>query len=80
MTKPTLSARGLQALLIERIEALPGMAGQVTDVHARGVRWKDAEPGEPNWYVPSGGQREVYRKDVAQVIRQMQMEYDLDSD
>lgn len=79
MSKPSLAASRLQSLLIERIEALPGMAGQVTDVHTRGVRWKDAEPGEPNWYVPSGGMREVYRKDVAQVIRQTQMEFDLDT-
>lgn len=79
-SKPSLSARHLKALLIERIEALPGMAGQVTDVHTGGVRWADAEPGEPNWYVPVGAQREDYRLDVARVIRQTQLEYDLDTD
>lgn len=80
MPKPSLSPRRLQALLIERIEALPGMAGQVTDVHTGGVRWVDADPGEPNWYVPTGPQRDDYRLDVARVIRQTQLEYDLDVD
>ncbi len=80
MPKPSLSPRRLQALLIERIEALPGMAGQVTDVHTGGVRWVDAGPGEPNWYVPTGAQREDYRLDVARVIKQTQLEYDLDVD
>lgn len=31
-------------------------------------------------YVPTGPQREDYRLDVARVIRQTQMEYDLDVD
>jgi len=80
MGKPTRTAKQLKALLIERIEALPGMAGQVTDVHTGGVRWADAGPGEPNWYVPTGVQREDYRLDVARVIRQTQLEFDLDTD
>lgn len=56
------------------------MAGQVTDVNTGGVRWADAGQGEPNWYVPVGAQREDYRLDVARVIRQTQMEFDLDID
>lgn len=79
-SKPTRTARQLREILIERIEALPGMAGQVTDVHTGGVRWADAGPGEPNWYVPVGAQREDYRLDVARVIRQTQMDFDLDTD
>lgn len=80
MFRRSLSPRDLKALLLERIEALPGLAGQVTDVHTHGVRWVDAEPGNPNWYVPFGPQRDDYRLDVARVIRQTQVEYDLDAD
>lgn len=80
MPRKSLSPRALQALLIERIEALPEMAGQRTDVHVHGIRWVDAGPGEPNWYVPVGAQRDDYRLDVARVIRQTQLEYDMDTD
>ncbi|WP_225784708.1 hypothetical protein [Xenophilus sp. Marseille-Q4582] len=80
MAKPTRTARQLKEILIERIEALPGMRGQITDVHTGGVRWVDAEPGNPNWYVPVGVQREDYRLDVARVIKQTQLEFDMDTD
>lgn len=80
MPKPTRTARQLQALLLERIEALPGMAGEVTDVHRAGVRWVDAPPGAPNWTVPAVTDRSAYRSDVARVIAQAQMEFDLDAD
>lgn len=80
MSKSALSARQLQRLLIERIEALPGMAGEVTDVHRGGVRWLDAPPGAPNWTVPSVTDPGTYRSDVARVIAQAQMEFDLDVD
>lgn len=80
MSKPTRSAKQLKEMLLEKIEALPGMNAQVTDVHTGGVRWADAEPGEPNWYVPIGVQREDYRLDIARIIRQMQLQYDLDTD
>lgn len=80
MPKPTRTARQLQALLIERIEALPGMAGEVTDVQRAGVRWVDAPPGAPNWSVPAVTDRSTYRSDVARVIAQAQMEFDLDVD
>lgn len=78
MPKSTLPDRQLQALLIERIEALPGMAGQVTDVHRAGVKWVDGGLDGPNWTVPSLSDRSIYRADVARVIRQMQMEFDLE--
>lgn len=80
MAKPTRTARQLKEILIERIEAIPGMRGQVPDVHTGGVRWADSGPGEPNWYVPAGVQREDYRLDIARIIRQTQMEFDLDTD
>ncbi|MDN4590225.1 hypothetical protein DBA29_17175 [Xenophilus aerolatus] len=80
MAKSTRTARQLREILIERIEALPGMAGQTTDVHTGGVRWVDADPGDPNWYVPRGPQAEDYRLDVARVIQQTRLEFDLDTD
>lgn len=80
MAKRTLTAKELQALLIERIEALPGMSGQITDVHRAGVRWVDAGPDGPNWTVPSVTSRSAYRADVARVIRQAQEEFDLEAD
>lgn len=80
MRRPTRTARQLQAILIERIESLPGMAGEVTDVHRGGVRWVDAPPGAPNWTVPNVTDRGAYRSDVARVIAKAQMEFDLDSD
>lgn len=80
MSKPSLSARQLQALLIERIEALPGMAGQITDVHRAGVRWVDGGSEGPSWTVPVVSDRTVYRADIARVIRQAQLEFDLDAE
>lgn len=80
MSKPTRTANQLQALLIERIEALPDMAGEVTDAHRAGVRWVDGGPGAPNWTVPTVSDRGAYRSDVARVIRQAQFEFDLDTD
>lgn len=80
MPKAARTARQLQTLLIERIEALPGMSGEITDVHRAGVRWVDAPPGAPNWTVPTVTDRGAYRSDVARVIAQTQMEFDLDVD
>lgn len=56
------------------------MTGEVTDVHRAGVRWVDAQPGAPNWTVPAVTDRAAYRSDVARVIAQAQMEFDLDAD
>lgn len=33
MAEPTRTAKQLHQMLIERIEAIPDLAGQVTDVH-----------------------------------------------
>jgi len=78
--KATRTARQLQQILIERIEALLGMAGQVTDVHLGGVRWMDGGEGGPTWTVPILRDRDQHRPDIARVIRQTQMEFDLDED
>lgn len=80
MSRPTRSARQLQQILIYRIEALPGMAGQITDVHLGGVRWMDGGEGGANWTVPILRNRDLHTPAVARVIRQTQMEFDLDED
>ena len=80
MPKPTRTARQLQQILIERIEAIPGMAGQITDVHQGGVRWMSASEGGANWTVPILRNRDLHSPAVARVIRQTQMEFDLDTD
>lgn len=80
MAKPTRTARQLRQILIERIEALPGLAGLETDVHLGGVRWVDGGPGTPNWTVPALRSRDQHRADVARVIAQTQMEFDLEED
>ncbi len=80
MGRPTLNVAQLRELLIERIEALPGLAGLETDIHLGGVRWMDGGVGGPNWTVPVLRSRDQHRADIARVIRQTQMEYDLDVD
>lgn len=80
MRKATRTARQLQQILIERIEALPGMAGEVTDAHLGGVRWMDGGEGGPNWTVPILRDRDLHAPAVARVIRQTQMEFDLEAD
>lgn len=80
MSKSARTARQLQQILIERIEALPGMAGQVTDVHTGGVRWMDGGEGGANWTVPILRDRDLHSPTVARLIRQAQMEFDLEED
>lgn len=80
MKKATRTARQLQQILIERIEALPGLAGQVTDVHIGGVRWMDGGDGGPTWTVPILRDRDLHSLAVARVIRQAQMEFDFETD
>lgn len=77
-SKTTRSAKQLQQMLIEQVEALPGMAGQITDIHRVGVRWRDPGEDGPNWTVPIVSDRSTHRLDIARVIRQMQMQYDLE--
>lgn len=78
MSKPTRTAEQLQQLLLERIEAIPDLRGQVTDVHRGGVVWMESEEGGPNWTVRSVTDRGLYRPDIARIIRQLQMQYDLE--
>lgn len=46
--KPTRTAEQLKVLLIERIEAIPELRSQPTDVHRGGVVGINAEEGDPN--------------------------------
>ena len=78
MPKPTRAARELQALLQERIDAIPELRGQMTDIRAGGVVWVDGGPGAPNWTVRRVSNVDTYRADIARILRELQAQYDLD--
>lgn len=78
MSKPTRTAEQLQQLLLERIEAIPDLRGQVTDVHRGGVVGISAEEGGPNWTVRVVSDRGTHRADIARIIRQLQVQFDLE--
>ncbi len=81
MAKPTRTAKQLQALLQERIDQIPELRGVMTDVQAGGVIWMDpGHEGGPNWTVRSLSDRSTYRNDIARIIRDVQREFDLDTD
>ena len=79
MPKPTRTAKQLQAILRERIDAIPELAGQPVDSDVVGVKWVPGGTGG-NWTVPVLRNRDQHRVDVARVIRQVQAEFDLDVD
>ncbi|WP_418145529.1 hypothetical protein ABL850_15830 [Variovorax paradoxus] len=78
MSKPTRTAEQLQRLLLERIEAIPDLRGQITDVHRGGVVGISAEEGGPNWTVRVVSDRGTHRADIARIIRQLQSQVDLE--
>lgn len=78
MAKPTRTAKELQQLVIDRIEAIPELRGQVTDAHRGGVIGIEAEEDGPNWTVRVVSDRNTHRSDIARIIRQLQMQYDMD--
>lgn len=78
MAKPTRTAKQLKEMLLERIEALPGLRGLQTDVHRVGVIGIQADEGGPNWTVRVFSDRSSYRADIAQIIRTLQMQFDLE--
>lgn len=78
MSKPTRTAEQLQALLLERIERIPDLAGQQTDVHRGGVVWMDPGESGSNWTVPVLTARTLYRADIARVIRDLQRQFDFE--
>jgi hypothetical protein len=77
-SKPTRTAKQLQQMLIMRIEALPGLKGQQTDVHRGGVIGMPSEEGGPNWTVRVVTDRGTHRADIARVIRTLQGQFDLE--
>ncbi|RTD94416.1 hypothetical protein EJO68_11580 [Variovorax atrisoli] len=78
MAKPTRTAKQLQQMLIQRIENLPGLRGQQTDVHRGGVVGILAEEGGPNWTVRIVTDRGSHRADIAQIVRTLQAQFDLE--
>jgi hypothetical protein len=79
MSKPTRTAEQLQALLLERIEAIPDLRGQMTDVHRGGVVGTGVSGDDgPSWTVPVLTDRATHRPDIARIIRQLQMQFDLE--
>lgn len=80
MPKPTRTAEQLKRMLLMRIEALPGLRSQQTDVHRGGVIWMDpSHEGGPNWTVRVVSDRGAPRADIAQIIRTLQVQFDLEN-
>ena len=76
--KPTRSARQLQSLIRERIDQVPELAGLPSDVDG-GVIWVDIGPeGGANWTVPIRSSRDRHSAIVARIIRDVQLEFDLE--
>ncbi|MET3461245.1 hypothetical protein [Variovorax atrisoli] len=66
-------------MLIERIEAIPDLRGQLTDVHRGGVVGTGGDgEGGPNWTVPVLTDRSTHRRDIARIIRTLQGQFDLE--
>lgn len=79
MPKPTRTAKQLHELLIERIEAIPDLRGQVTDVHRAGVVGTGLSGDDgPSWTVPVRTDRGTHRADIARIIRTLQGQFDLE--
>lgn len=78
MAKPTRTAEQLQQLLLERIDQIPGVRGEEADVYKGGVVWMAGGESYPNWTVRIISDRGVYRADIAQIIRQLQRQFDLE--
>lgn len=79
MAKPTRTANELKWLVQERIEAIPDLRGQVTDVH-RGAVVGTGLGGDdgPSWTIPVRTDRGTHRADIARIIRELQDRYDLE--
>lgn len=58
----------LQQLLQERIQAIPELAGQTTDIDIGGVVWAPGGTGG-NWTVPVLRGRDAYHADIARIMR-----------
>lgn len=81
MSKPTRTARKLQALIRERLDTIPELRGVRTDVEDGGIAWRDpGDSGTANWTVRRTRPLDTYRSDIARIIRETQERYDLDTD
>jgi len=79
MPKPTRTAEQLQQMLIERIEAIPELRGQETDVHRGGVVGTGVSGDDgTSWTVPVVSDRGTHRADIARIIRTLQAQFDLE--
>lgn len=79
MAKPRRSADELRLMLMGRLREIPDLAGQKTDIdQPRSVVWMDPGDGGSNWTVRSVTDRRLYRKDIARIVVEMQLRYDLD--
>lgn len=78
-TKTTRTAKQLQQTLLERIEAIPDLRGQMTGIHHGGVIGIDpGDAGGANWTVRSVSDVSGYRSDIARIVRELQMRFDLE--
>ncbi|WP_019653981.1 hypothetical protein [Variovorax atrisoli] len=79
MPKAVRTAEQLQQMLIERIEAIPDLRGQETDVHRGGVVGTGVSGDDgPSWTVPIVSDRGTHRADIARIIRTLQSQFDLE--
>lgn len=77
--KPRRSADELRLMLMGRLREIPDLAGQITDIDRPGsIVWIDPVEYGHNWTVRSVTDRRAYRRDIARVVREMQLRYDLD--
>ena len=77
--KPTRTAKQLKVLLLERIEAIPDLRGELTDVHRGSVVGTGFYGDDgPSWTVPVLTNRDAHRPDIARIIRTLQIQFDLE--
>ncbi|MET3512768.1 hypothetical protein ABIC63_000533 [Pseudacidovorax sp. 1753] len=81
MSKPTRTASELSKLLQARFAALPGMGGTALATQlVRVVGIEGDGEGGPTWMMRSTVPPSAWRPDVARVLKQLQLQYDLDCD
>ena len=79
MNKSGRTAAQLKQMVLDRIEQIPELRGQVTDVHRGGVVGTGLGGDDgPSWTIPIRTDRSTHRPDIARIIRQLQMQYDLE--
>lgn len=81
MSRPTRTARQLSELLQLRFAALPGMGGTALATQlVRVVGIEDDGESGPTWTMRSTAPPSAWRPDVARVVKQLQMQFDLELD